>query len=90
LHDQLSENCIEVFRVSLSGLSVVVSGASINRQIARESGEIELVAETQDRAGEAFEKESKLLGFLCPGCHLVNKFAKAGDGTKFRMSLHDY
>jgi tRNA A37 threonylcarbamoyltransferase TsaD len=76
--------------VSLSGLSVVIFGASINRQIARESGEIELMAKTQDSVGEVFEKESKLLGFLCPGCHLVDKFARAGDDIKFRMSLHDY
>jgi tRNA A37 threonylcarbamoyltransferase TsaD len=69
---------------------VVVSGASINRQNARESGEIEFVAETQDPAGEAFENESKRLGFLCPGCHLVDKVARADDGTEFRMSLHDY
>jgi N6-L-threonylcarbamoyladenine synthase len=86
LHEVLGDGFAATFKAYLPHLSLLVSGGNTLLQVIHESGEIELIGETQDdAAGEALDKGAKLLGLPYPGGHLIEKLAKNGDGNRFQF-----
>src|SRR6185437_6419820 len=46
----------------------------------------EVIGQTlDDAAGEAFDKSAKILGLPYPGSPLIDKYAREGDGTKYKF-----
>jgi N6-L-threonylcarbamoyladenine synthase len=86
LHRSFGSGFAEAFKGYLPHLSLLVSGGNTVLQIVYESGEIRHICDTQDdAAGEAFDKGARLLGLSYPGGHLVEEFAKTGDGARFKF-----
>jgi N6-L-threonylcarbamoyladenine synthase len=67
-------------------LCLTVSGG--HTQIVRCTAplKMEVLGQTlDDAAGEAFDKSAKLLGLPYPGGPLIDKYAKEGDGNRYRF-----
>ena len=68
-------------------LCLTVSGGHTQIVVVKDYLDMELVGTTiDDAAGEAFDKAAKMLGFPYPGGPLIDKYAKNGDGTKFKFA----
>jgi N6-L-threonylcarbamoyladenine synthase len=79
-------NLIPDDRPSFPFLCLTVSGG--HTQIVQCDGptRLKIIGETiDDAAGEAFDKTAKMLGLPYPGGPLVDKYAAAGDPTRFKF-----
>lgn len=80
-------NLIEDRRPTFPFLCLTVSGGHTQIVVARSPLELEVIGETlDDAAGEAFDKAAKMLGLPYPGGPLVDKYAKEGNGDRFRFA----
>lgn len=67
-------------------LCLTVSGGHTQIVVCDSPTELRVIGETiDDAAGEAFDKSAKLLGLPYPGGPLIDKYAKKGDGTRFKF-----
>lgn len=69
-------------------LCLTVSGG--HTQIVKVTSplQFELLAETEDDAvGEAFDKAAKILGLPYPGGPLIDKYAQAGNASRFKFPM---
>lgn len=68
-------------------LCLTVSGGHTQLVVARSPLQLEVIGETSDdAAGEAFDKAAKMLGLPYPGGPLIDKWAKEGNGDRFRFA----
>jgi N6-L-threonylcarbamoyladenine synthase len=68
-------------------LCLTVSGGHTQIVMAHSPLHLEVIGETlDDAAGEAFDKSAKMLGLPYPGGPLVDKYAKEGNGSRFRFA----
>ncbi|MEL7083814.1 MAG: tRNA (adenosine(37)-N6)-threonylcarbamoyltransferase complex transferase subunit TsaD [Cyanobacteria bacterium J06597_1] len=67
-------------------LALLVSGGHTSLVHVRAEGEYETVGQTcDDAAGEAFDKVARLLGLGYPGGPNIDRLAKEGNATAFRL-----
>lgn len=67
-------------------LCLTVSGGHTQIVLVKDYFEMELLGETlDDAAGEAFDKTAKILNLPYPGGPLIDKHAKDGDPTAFKL-----
>lgn len=79
-------NLIENPTLSFPFLCLTVSGGHTQIVVCRSHDNLEVIGETiDDAAGEAFDKSAKLLGLPYPGGPLIDKYAKEGNGLRFRF-----
>ncbi len=68
-------------------LCLTVSGGHTQILLVKSPSDMEILGQTiDDAAGEAFDKSAKMLGLNYPGGPLVDKFARKGDGSKFKFA----
>ncbi|MDR1595823.1 MAG: tRNA (adenosine(37)-N6)-threonylcarbamoyltransferase complex transferase subunit TsaD [Puniceicoccales bacterium] len=86
IHRDDPKHFFENFTKYLPHLGLLVSGGNTVLFEISENIEVRVIAETvDDAAGEAFDKGGKLLGLHYPSGHLMEKFAKSGDSTKYHF-----
>ncbi|MBL7747185.1 MAG: tRNA (adenosine(37)-N6)-threonylcarbamoyltransferase complex transferase subunit TsaD, partial [Chitinophagaceae bacterium] len=79
-------NLIDDPRPSFPFLCLTVSGGHTQIVLCESPVKMKVIGETiDDAAGEAFDKSAKLLGLPYPGGPLVDKYAKEGDGNRFKF-----
>ena len=67
-------------------LALLVSGGHTSLVHVKAEGEYETVGQTcDDAAGEAFDKVARMLGLGYPGGPKIDRLAKQGDPTRFRL-----
>jgi len=67
-------------------LCLTVSGGHTQIVLCEDALNMKVIGESlDDAAGEAFDKSAKLLGLPYPGGPLIDKYAKDGDGTKYKF-----
>jgi len=67
---------------------LILSGGTTLLCLAKNIGEYEILAQTNDDAlGEALDKAARLLGFGYPGATILEKFAKEGDPEKYKLPV---
>jgi N6-L-threonylcarbamoyladenine synthase len=67
-------------------LCLTVSGGHTQIVLCHSPLKMEVIGETlDDAAGEAFDKSAKLLGLPYPGGPLIDKYAHAGDPSRFPL-----
>jgi N6-L-threonylcarbamoyladenine synthase len=77
---------IEDPKPSFPFLCLTVSGGHTQIVLVKDYFEMELLGETlDDAAGEAFDKTAKILNLPYPGGPLIDKFAKDGNPTAYRL-----
>ncbi len=77
-------NLIEAPRPVFPFLCLTVSGGHTQIVVCESPLKLTVIGETiDDAAGEAFDKSAKLLGLPYPGGPLIDKYAKAGDPSRF-------
>ncbi|HEY0057973.1 MAG TPA: tRNA (adenosine(37)-N6)-threonylcarbamoyltransferase complex transferase subunit TsaD [Flavisolibacter sp.] len=80
-------NLIEQDKPQFPFLCLTVSGGHTQIVRADSPTDMEVIGTTiDDAAGEAFDKAAKMLGLPYPGGPLVDKWAAAGNGEKFRFA----
>ena len=68
-------------------LCLLVSGGNSQIILVKSYNEMEIVGQTiDDAAGEAFDKCAKVMGLGYPGGPVVDRLAKEGDPTKFKLN----
>lgn len=68
-------------------LCLLVSGGNSQIILVRSHHDMEVVGQTiDDAAGEAFDKCAKVMGLGYPGGPVVDRLAKEGDPTRFKLS----
>lgn len=68
-------------------LCLTVSGGHTQIVVAKSPLQLDVIGETiDDAAGEAFDKTAKMLGLPYPGGPLIDKWAKEGNGNRFRFA----
>lgn len=68
-------------------LCLLVSGGNSQIILVKSYKEMEIVGQTiDDAAGEAFDKCAKVMGLGYPGGPVVDRLAKEGDPTKFKLN----
>ncbi len=68
-------------------LCLLVSGGNSLIILVKDYLEMEVIGQTiDDAAGEAFDKCAKVMGLPYPGGPHIDKLAKKGDSTKFKLS----
>ena len=92
----LSPFCIPKSKVKSSktksftfpSLGLILSGGTTVLSLVKNIGEYQILASTSDDAlGEALDKGARLLGLGYPGGALLEKFAKLGDSSKYKLPL---
>lgn len=69
-------------------LCLTVSGGHTQIVLVKDYFDMEIVGQTiDDAAGEAFDKAAKILGLPYPGGPLVDKYAKEGNKSAFKLGL---
>lgn len=69
-------------------LCLTVSGGHTQIVKVKAPLDFELLAETEDDAvGEAFDKAAKILGLPYPGGPLIDRYAQAGDPSKYKFPM---
>lgn len=69
-------------------LNITVSGGHTQLVLVRSPLEMEVLGSTlDDAAGEAFDKGAKVLGLPYPGGPEVDRLARTGDGTRYRLPV---
>ncbi|WP_333626629.1 tRNA (adenosine(37)-N6)-threonylcarbamoyltransferase complex transferase subunit TsaD [Sphingobacterium siyangense] len=77
---------IEDPKPSFPFLCLTVSGGHTQIVLVKDYFEMELLGETlDDAAGEAFDKTAKILNLPYPGGPLIDKFAKEGNPSAYRL-----
>ncbi|WP_411973060.1 tRNA (adenosine(37)-N6)-threonylcarbamoyltransferase complex transferase subunit TsaD [Sphingobacterium sp. Lzh-3] len=77
---------IEDPKPSFPFLCLTVSGGHTQIVLVKDYFEMELLGETlDDAAGEAFDKTAKILNLPYPGGPLIDKFAKDGNPSAYRL-----
>ena len=67
-------------------LCLTVSGGHTQIVLCESPSKLKVIGETiDDAAGEAFDKTAKLLGLPYPGGPLVDKYAAAGNGERYKF-----
>ena len=80
-------NLIEDPKPAFPFLCLTVSGGHTQIVLARSPTDLSILGETiDDAAGEAFDKSAKLLGLPYPGGPLIDKYAKEGNGLRFKFA----
>src|SRR4051812_26869619 len=80
-------NLIDERKPDFPFLCLTVSGGHTQVVLASSPLELKVIGETlDDAAGEAFDKAAKMLGLPYPGGPLVDKYAKEGNGDRFRFA----
>ncbi|APR99192.1 tRNA (adenosine(37)-N6)-threonylcarbamoyltransferase complex transferase subunit TsaD [Wolbachia endosymbiont of Folsomia candida] len=75
-----------ICEVKFPFLVLLISGGHCQFLIAQDVGKYIKLGETlDDSLGEAFDKVAKTLGLSYPGGPLIEKLAKKGDGTRFKL-----
>ncbi|WCR57555.1 tRNA (adenosine(37)-N6)-threonylcarbamoyltransferase complex transferase subunit TsaD [Wolbachia endosymbiont of Ctenocephalides felis wCfeJ] len=75
-----------LYEVKFPFLVLLISGGHCQFLIAQNVGKYIKLGETlDDSLGEAFDKVAKMLGLSYPGGPLVERLAKKGDGTRFKL-----
>ncbi len=68
-------------------LCLLVSGGNSQIILVRSHKDMEIVGQTiDDAAGEAFDKCAKVMGLAYPGGPIVDRLAKEGNPTKFKLN----
>ena len=79
-------NLIDDPRPAFPFLCLTVSGGHTQIVLCESPTQLKVIGETiDDAAGEAFDKTAKLLGLPYPGGPLIDKYAQAGDPTRFHF-----
>jgi N6-L-threonylcarbamoyladenine synthase len=79
-------NLIDDPKPSFPFLCLTVSGGHTQIVQCNAPNDMQVIGTTlDDAAGEAFDKAAKLLGLPYPGGPLVDKYAKLGDGGRFKF-----
>lgn len=79
-------NLIKQPAPSFPFLCLTVSGGHTQIVLCKSPYELKVLGETMDdAAGEAFDKSAKILGFPYPGGPLIDKYAKGGNGDRFKF-----
>lgn len=80
-------NLIEDPAPSYPFLCLTVSGGHTQIVLCRSPLDMQILGETiDDAAGEAFDKSAKMLGLPYPGGPLIDKYADAGDPSRFHFA----
>jgi N6-L-threonylcarbamoyladenine synthase len=67
-------------------LCLTVSGGHTQIVLCESPLSMKIIGQTlDDAAGEAFDKSAKILGLTYPGGPLIDKYAKEGDGNKYKF-----
>ena len=75
-----------LYEVKFPFLVLLISGGHCQFLIAQDVGKYIKLGETlDDSLGEAFDKVAKMLGLSYPGGPLIEKLAKKGYGTRFKL-----
>ena len=70
-------------------LCLTVSGGHTQIVLVKSVEDMTVIGETlDDKAGEAFDKSTKILGLPYPGGPLIDKFGKLGNKHKFTFGKH--
>ena len=68
-------------------LCLLVSGGNSQIILVKSYREMEIIGQTiDDAAGEAFDKCAKVMGLGYPGGPIVDKLAREGDASKFKLN----
>lgn len=68
-------------------LCLLVSGGNSQIILVKSYKEMEIIGQTiDDAAGEAFDKCAKVMGLGYPGGPIVDKLAREGDASKFKLN----
>ncbi|WP_029906260.1 tRNA (adenosine(37)-N6)-threonylcarbamoyltransferase complex transferase subunit TsaD [Prevotella sp. 10(H)] len=68
-------------------LCLLVSGGNSQIILVKSYKDMEIIGQTiDDAAGEAFDKCAKVMGLGYPGGPVVDRLAKEGDATKFKLN----
>lgn len=68
-------------------LCLLVSGGNSQIVLVKSYKDMEIIGQTiDDAAGEAFDKCAKIMGLGYPGGPVVDKLARTGDATKFKLN----
>ncbi len=79
-------NLINDSKPNFPFLCLTVSGGHTQIVVCESPIQLKVIGETiDDAAGEAFDKSAKLLGLPYPGGPLIDKYAKQGDGNRFKF-----
>src|SRR4051812_44618562 len=79
-------NLIEDPKPEFPFLCLTVSGGHTQIVLCESPLSLKVIGETMDdAAGEAFDKSAKLLGLPYPGGPLIDKYAQAGNPTRFKF-----
>lgn len=80
-------NLIDDPKPAFPFLCLTVSGGHTQIVQANSPFDLKVIGETlDDAAGEAFDKSAKLLGLPYPGGPLIDKYAQAGNGDRFKFA----
>ncbi|AAW70808.1 tRNA (adenosine(37)-N6)-threonylcarbamoyltransferase complex transferase subunit TsaD [Wolbachia endosymbiont of Brugia malayi] len=75
-----------LYEVKFPFLVLLISGGHCQFLIAQNVGKYIKLGETlDDSLGEAFDKVARMLGLSYPGGPLIEKLAKKGNGTRFKL-----
>ncbi|KKQ92161.1 MAG: putative tRNA threonylcarbamoyladenosine biosynthesis protein Gcp [Microgenomates group bacterium GW2011_GWC1_39_7b] len=84
----LANNEYLVSNIKYPALGLVVSGGNTILVKINKIGEYETLAQTADDAlGEALDKAARMLGLGYPGGAILEKFAKLGDPTRYKLPI---
>lgn len=84
----IAANYITNPRLEPPFLCLVVSGGHTNIVKVTDYTSLEIIGKTtDDAAGEAFDKAARALGFPYPGGVYIDRAAKQGDPTKYRLPI---
>lgn len=77
----------EVPHPSFPFICLLVSGGHTQIVLVEEPLKMEIIGSTiDDAAGEAFDKCAKVMGLPYPGGPVIDRYAKQGDGSKFKFA----
>jgi len=80
-------NLIDDPKPAFPFLCLTVSGGHTQIVLCESPSRMTIIGETiDDAAGEAFDKSAKLLGLPYPGGPLIDKYAQAGNPTRFSFA----
>lgn len=83
----IKENPSDENQPSFPFLCLLVSGGNSQIVLVKSHKEMEIIGQTiDDAAGEAFDKCAKIMGLGYPGGPIVDKLAREGDASKFKLN----
>ena len=82
----LYANIIETPALSFPFIGLIVSGGHTSLFYLEDVDDYKLLGQTQDdAAGESYDKAAKILGLGYPGGPIIEKRARAGDGSRIKF-----